>query len=334
MPIPYNPTWDVRDSSKLDDYFSCARLYFFKHICGWRVSSHQHDLFFGSCWHKAREYMMINSYNDTHGALAEFFQVYRGGLPENPGKGLPEETDHIYRPKDPDGVTIAIPTFAGHYHRDLEENEVLYTEISGTVPVDESRVLHFRMDTVMRNKQTGAIFSWDHKSKGGNFNRQWEEKFHLSIQNGTYSHCLYCLFPEEREAGLVKGVEFCGTSFKYLKRGGKVNPQGYSVEFKRVPAWKSPSQMNVWLWNTLDLLDDLDRDMDRLSHCKSSDPVMQAFRQNPNSCTNYWGCPFHDFCMSWSNPLQYTDVPPLGFHQEYWDPREMVTTNKMELEWR
>ena len=63
----------------------------------------------------------------------------------------------------------------------------------------------------------------------------------------------------------------------------------------RVPAWKNPRQMNMWLWNTLDLLDDVDRDMDRLSQSKESDTILMAFRQNPKSCTNYRGCMFYDY---------------------------------------
>lgn len=326
MPTSYHPTWDVRDSSKLDDYLDCPRKYFFANILGWRVDSHQHDLFFGECWHIAREYMLIHDYDDMQGAYAAFLQRYR--------EECPEETDDLYRPKNPDAVAVAIPNFVAKHSHDLEDNEVLYTEVSGSVPIDESRVLYFRMDSVLRNLQGGYIFSWDHKSKGGDFNRQWEENFHLGLQNGTYTHCLYCMYPEEMEAGLIKGVEFCGTSFKYLKKGGSVNPQGYNINFKRVPAWKSPKQMNVWLWNTIDLLDDLDRDMDRLMHCKELDPVMQAFRQNPASCSKYWGCAFHDFCITWQNPLQHAFEPPLGFKEEFWDPRKMETTNKMKLEWR
>jgi len=119
-----------------------------------------------------------------------------------------------------------------------------------------------------------------------------------------------------------------------LKRGSKDRPAGYYTNFKRVPAWKSPEQMNVWLWNTVDLLDDLDRDMDRLFHCRESDPVMQAFRMNPESCTKYWGCVWHDYCLSWGNPLRHCYEPPLGFRQEFWNPIEMETTHKMDLEWR
>ena len=325
--IKEHPSWEIRDSSKLDDYYSCARKYFFCHILGWRIDSHQHDLFFGECWHVAREYMLIHGYDDIVGALNAFMVHYRKKLTD-------PETDLLYRPKDPDAVIIALAQFAGKYQHDLRDNEKLYTEISGSVPVDEKRVLYFRMDSILRERERGYIFSWDHKTKGGDFNRQWEEKFHLGIQNGTYTHCLYCMYPDEMKAGLIKGVEFCGTSFKYLKKGGSVNPQGYVIAFKRVPAWKSPKQMNIWLWNTVDLLDDLDRDMDRLSSCREDDPVMMAFRMNPNSCADYWGCAFHDYCLTWQNPLRHCFEPPIGFKEEFWDPREMKTTNKMDLEWR
>ncbi len=322
-----HPTWEIRDSSKLDDYLECPRKFFFMHVLGWRIDAHQHDLFFGQAWHIAREHMLIHGYDDMQGAYAAFIKFYR--------RELDPETDDLYQPKNPEAVLMAIAKYAGDPERryDLEQNEVLYTEISGSVPVDEKRVLYFRMDSVLRNKEIGFIFSWDHKTTK-KFSRVWEEKFHLSLQNGTYTHCLYCMFPEEMQAGLIKGVEFCGTQFEHLKKGSKLRPAGYHIALQRVPAWKSLGQMNTWLWNTVDLLDSLDIDMDRLIDCKESDSVMMAFRQNPGNCTNYWGCMFHDYCMSWTNPLQHCFEPPLGFKTEFWDPREMETTNKMKLEWK
>jgi len=142
------------------------------------------------------------------------------------------------------------------------------------------------------------------------------------------------MYPEEMKRNLIKGVEFCGTQFEHLKRGSKDRTAGYHIGFKRVKAWKLPNQMNSWLWNTVDIVDDLERDMDRLSHCTDSDLIMQAFRMNPESCTKYYGCMFHDYCMSWDNPLRCCDEPPLGYREEFWDPRTMETTNKMDLEWR
>ena len=131
----------------------------------------------------------------------------------------------------------------------------------------------------------------------------------------------------------VIGVEFCGCAFHYLSRGSSQRSQGYHITFRRVPAWKTPDQMNVWLWNVIDLMEDLDRQTDRLSHCSDNDPVLMAFPMNTNSCTKYFGCIFHDYCMSWSNPLQRCAEPPIGFKVEFWNPMEMETTNKKDLEW-
>lgn len=319
--IPYNPCWDIKDPSKLSEYYTCPRKYFYSHMLGWRSEVPSQDAYFGESWHKAREYMLLNGYDYIEGAFEAFMRYYR--------EQYPEETDEMFRPKDPKGALLAIAKFAGTYQNDLLENKVHYTEISGTVPVDQKRVLHFRMDSVMEHIETGMIFSWDHKSTK-RFSRQWEMQFFLSMQNGTYTHCLYCMYPIER----VKGVEFCGTCFEYLSRGSKLRSAGYHASFKRVPAWKRPDQMNVWLWNVNNLLDDIERETDRLMDCSESDKVLMAFPLNPESCTKYFGCIFHDFCMTWENPLQHCFEPPLGFVQEFWDPREMETTNKMQLKWK
>jgi len=321
MIIEEQPTWQIIDSSKLDTYLDCPRKYFFEHMLGWRVDRPAHDLWFGESWHRAREYQLLNGYFELQGAFDAFMDYYR--------QEFDEETDELYRPKDPMGALNALVKFSEERQNDLVENEVLFTEISGTVPIAADRVIHYRMDSIMRRKEDGKIFSWDHKS-AKRFSRQWSEKFHLSVQNGTYTHCLYCLYPIED----VLGVEFCGTAFEYLKKGSKDRPAGYHASFLRVPAFKTPDQMNVWLWTVNHYIDEIESEMGRLDNCKLDDPVLMAFPMNTNSCTKYWGCAFHDYCISWPNPLQKCEEPPLGFRTEFWDPSAMDTRNKMNLEWR
>jgi hypothetical protein len=308
---------------------SCHRRYFFEHILGWRLDVPAHDLYFGECWHRGRQYQLINGYGDIEGAYSTFENHYR--------KVFPAETDAIYLPKTPTSVLHALIKFSEERANDLVENEVVIingskmTEISGTVPIDENRVLHYRMDSIMRRVADGKIFSWDHKTTHEKYisGYQWAEAFYLGIQNGTYTHCLYCMFPIED----VLGVEFCGTGFTYLKKGSKDRPAGYHTKLRRVPAFKTPEQMNVWLWNTIDILNDVEREMDRLFHCREDDTVMMSFQMNPKSCTDYRGCPYHDFCLSWTNPLQQCYEPPLGFREEFWNPAEKESTNKLNLEW-
>ena len=55
-PIKEQPTWNIKDSSKLDTYLDCPRKFFYEHMLGWRVDRPAHALHFGTSWHMAREY--------------------------------------------------------------------------------------------------------------------------------------------------------------------------------------------------------------------------------------------------------------------------------------
>ena len=330
FPLTERKEWSILDSSKLSDFLMCKRLYFYSYILGWTLDQPAHDLHFGESWHRAREYQLLHGYEDVKGAYDAFLSCYR--------QYYAPEDDMLYVPKIPAAVLAALMKFADERRTDLIENEVVeidgqkMTEVSGTVPIDENRVLHYRLDSIMRRKSDGMIFSWDHKTTHERYinSRQWSEGFHLSIQNGTYTHCLYCMFPIEQ----VLGVEFCGTGFGYLKRGSATSPPGPRITLRRIPAFKTPDQMNSWLWTVIDTVNDIERETDRLFHCSDSDSVLTAFPMNPNSCTSYRGCPFHDFCLSWQNPLRQCHEPPLGFREEFWNPANMRTTVKKDLTWK
>ena len=320
-----DPTWDIVDSSKLDCFMRCRRRFFYEYILGWKLDVPAHDLHFGNCWHLAREHQLLNGYSDVDGAYEAFLTEYR--------KVFDEETDETFMPKDPWGAFLALNKFAQSPDRanDLVDNELLYTEVSGTVPINHSgRVLHYRMDTVMRNKAEDYFFSWDHKSTKNVNSDYWTDQFQLSIQNGTYTHCLYCLHPIDK----VRGMIFCGTGFRYLKRGSKINPQGYNIDLKRVVAFKEPDQMNQWLWSVNWLYDEYERELQSLANSREDDPVLMAFPLSTNSCKDFRGCLWYDNCLSWANPLQHCKQPPYGYKVEFWDPSKMETTNKKDLEWR
>ena len=327
LSITPHPSWEIKDSSKLDDYIRCPRYYFYHHLLGWSADGPEHDLIFGEAFHHAREHQLLFGYDDVQGAYEAFIKVYR--------KEFPPETDNLYIPKVPAAILHALKQFAELFKRDLIDNEVVeldgekMTEVAGTVPVDEKRVLHYRMDSIMRRKEDGMIYSWDHKTTSGKWihDARWDRDLFLSIQNGTYTHCLYCLFPIEQ----VLGVEFDKTGFEYLKKGSANRPAGYHVTTRRVPAYKTPEQMNTWLWLVNTILDEIERDMECLSHCTESDEVLMAFRQNPKACSDYRGCEFHDYCLAWQNPLRCCYEPPLGFITRFWNPMEREATVKKDL---
>jgi len=327
FPLPSHPSWDIKDSSKLDSYLQCPRYYLYRYLFGWTLDLPAHDLIFGDAFHRAREHQLLFGYDDIPGAWNAFMAVYR--------KEFDPPSDPIYRPKDPTAVLGALQKFAQEHSHDLVDNKIVsldgqkMTEIAGTVPVDDKRVLHYRMDSIMQRCEDGMIFSWDHKTTSGKWihDTRWDQELYLSIQNGTYTHCLYCMFPVEQ----VLGVEFVKTGFEYLNKGSANRPAGYHATIRPIQAFKNPEQMNTWLWNVNTRLDEIERDMDRLSHCSENDDVLMAFPMNPRSCTSYRGCEFHDFCLTWQNPLRRCYEPPLGFIEKFWNPAEREATVKKDL---
>lgn len=295
-PIPYNKTWDIVDSTKLQTYMDCPRRYFFEYVLGWQGEAENVHLIFGSAWHLAMEHLLLKGY--TKDTIAEAWNL----LNDYYRKHFAPEDDSLRAPKIPSVALNALVGYCNEYRND--EFDVLYTEIAGTVPIMADRVMHFRMDSILRHKD--GIGSLEHKT-GSTLTRQWMDQWLLNCQTGTYNHVLYCLYPEEqvKDAGVVIN----GAIFNKTK-----------MQYKRVPARRTKKMMNVWYWNVRQWIGQLDEDMAHLAVCKDSEPVLFCFKQNTQSCTKYFGCPWTAYCMSWANPLQYAEEPPHGCVQRWWDP--------------
>lgn len=310
-PIPWQETWNITDGSKLKTFMECPRQYFYEYIFGWRPTSPNNHLIFGSAWHKAQEYLLLNGYTleSVNNAMFLFMNEYR--------KEIPEESDELYAPKTPSNALRALEQYIDHYLNDLSKWEVLYTEISGTVLINEEDIMHFRMDSILEEVESGKKLSLDHKT-GSRMGRTWTDQWALDVSMGLYTHVLYCLYPEEE----VKGVKVRGTFF--YKSG--------EAKFEDVPLWKTKGQMEIWLTNVNFWYQQLKQEFYQLSHCTTNDRVLNAFPMQPGHCTKWYGCPYHDFCISWGNPLtRFSEEPPMGFKVEHWDPREGDPTHKMEI---
>lgn len=325
-PIPTHDTWSVVDSSKLVEFQTCERKFFYRYLLGWQTTAPNNDLVFGEAAHAAGEHLLLNGYSE--GAIVEasiiFDDIYR--------PKFPAETDDLFSGKTPSGWLNAIVNYVHEYRRDFDKYEILYTEIAGTVPIDEVRKLYFRMDSVLKEKATQKIISRDLKTKNGNFTGKngevWANEKQLGLQNGTYTHALYCLY----DINEVKGMVFDGLGVWRTPKGRE-----YKCDFLRVAAYKNKAQMQVWLWQVSNIYSRLEAELEYLSECSASDKVLEAFPLRTENCTKYFRtCPYHDFCCSWPNPLQKCFEPPMGFEIEFWDPRKMEenATNKVELEWK
>jgi hypothetical protein len=299
--IHEHPSWWVVDPSKLSTFTECPRRYFYQYVLGWSPSGNSIHLEFGSAWHLAMEhltwklaepgYSVKTAIIEAHGLLTEYYRRFFG-----------PELDDSHAPKNPARALPALVQWVQEYSGECFVP--LYTEIAGSVPISQHRVLHFRMDAIL--EMEGLIRARDFKT-AGQLSRSWIDQWHLSDQMMTYYHALRCLYPGEK----VWGVEIDGAVFNKTK-----------MQYHRVPVRPRPEMMNQWLWNANYHVDQIYENYWRLAEASEDDPSLEAFPQHRKSCTDYFGCPYFDFCLAWANPLRRCAETPFGFQIKFWDPRK------------
>jgi len=309
--VKKHPTWKTYDSSKIVAYLSCPRIYFYQYILGWRLDVANVHLHFGKCWHLAMEHLLLHGLGDV--SREEAVEILTAKYREE----FPEVTDMERSPKTPGHAQLALAMYCKEY-RNKDHFKVLYTEIAGTVPVGVNRVVHFKMDSILQDlDNNNLIKSLEHKT-GSQNSQQWRDSWKLSIQAGTYSHVLFCAYPENE----VWGVEINGTIFTKSK----------IAEFPRIPARRTPKMMDVWLVSINKAIDRIEEDICKLDTCSDEDAVMETFIPTYYACSSYKGCPYFNFCLAWPNPLQHVDEVPEKFKVEYWNPSTRENTKKISIE--
>jgi len=297
------------DSSKVKDYLTCPRRFFYRHVLGWKSEMSSLNLVFGEAWHKALEYLLTRgvSKENVSAAFDEFLSVYR--------REFSEDTDLTNGARSPGNALSALLYYVTLYKDDLfggkevlELDEKKAVEIYGTVPISmtEDRVMHFRLDAIVTDGN--YVYIVDHKTSGSN-NPIYRDQWALSNQVLTYLHAANALFEPNKVGGMIIDLTI------FRKSGN---------DTFLVPIKKSIDIMDEWLWSINEIFSRIERDVSLLSECKESDPLLFAFPKNPTGCVAYnRKCEYFDFCTAWTNPLRRADSAPLGFRVEFWSPREI-----------
>jgi len=307
------------DNSKIKEFKTCPRKFFYSHVLGWKSQQPNNHLVFGSAWHEAQEHLLLYGYSQVEvlNAYDKFLTYYR--------TYFGPETDDFFPSKNPDKAFERLAQYTAYpeYRQDLEFFETLHTEIAGSVMIDEKRQMYFRMDAVLKNKHNGKIRSREHKTGSGSY--LWAEQWLLDGQVGTYNHVLNCLYPQDS----VDGVEMNGSFFPKNRK----SPAEPKNVFSRFLIKRTNEQMQTWIDNTRFYLWELEREYSLLNDAKESDQTLHAFPLRDTSCLNYFRlCEYHDFCMAWANPLRNAYQPPLGFKEEFWDPTAKPAKEIFNLE--
>jgi PD-(D/E)XK nuclease superfamily len=303
-------TWNVNDPSKLTEYMRCARKYFYKYILGWSSEYPNNDLIFGSSWHLSAEHFLRAGYNAEalYEASRLFVEHYR--------KHFDESTDKLFEPKNPSTALEALAKYCEIFQSDARKYETLWTEIGGVVSISDTNTMYFKIDAILKERESSRILFLDHKTSKRKYS-DWGEHWILSTQMLTYNHVLHCLYPQEQiEGGKIR------CSFFYPEKS-----KDFPAIFDESLIRKTANQMNSWLTQVNQWINSLNNDKLWLLEEDSPEKrVMESFPMNDTACFNFGKkCEFFDLCDSWSNPLQHCDDPPIGLKVDFWDPRANET---------
>jgi hypothetical protein len=90
--------------------------------------------------------------------------------------------------------------------------------------------------------------------------------------------------------------------------------------------------MDVWLKTVNSLCDRIEVDTKHIMECNEEDQVLDAFIPTYGPCSSYKGCPYFNFCLTQSNPLQMLGEVPEGFKVEYWNPNDRDDVKRVNIE--
>lgn len=292
--------WEIIDASKIRTYMSCPRKYFFNYVLGWVPNVPNNNFVFGNAWHVAMEHLLLNNYSDA--SLAEASEMFVKRYREELGP----ETDDLYFPKSPTNGLRGLILYHQRYKNDIENYDVMYTEVGGKVRLGEDAIMAFKIDCIRRDRHTKMIEVLDHKSSQRRING-WDRLWGLSVQLLSYMHALYSLWDFNK----IKGGRVRCTFFR-----------SKTTEFEEVSIRKTPADMESFITDILTYYDMLRKDMYLLMEtCSEDEPSMPAFPRCPESCYSYGRiCEYFDVCEAWSNPLQECHTIPPEYHVVHWNP--------------
>jgi hypothetical protein len=321
--IPEHELWNVLDASKAQDFSRCRRFYFFRHILGWRsVNESNIHLEFGTAAHFAMEVLAEQGY--TGEACSNAFKVFM----EHYRKFFPPEADEHNKPKTPENFLRALPQYCARYHEADKDNEILHVETAGSVNIGDNKTMHFKIDTI--GKGPMGYFSLEHKTSAY-YGDRWRAGWVQKIQVGVYSHVLYSLYPENEVYGVIINGIFLSEPPR-IRKDGQPYAGAKDNEFHRVPARFSPQQLQAWILDMHDLIQDRDRQQNQLMDADEDDPILRAYPRNREACTQYGVCPYLEVCSSNMNPVKGVNYPPIDYEVTLWDPRNIPTVKeRMDL---
>ena len=321
----------VFDNTRLGDFKSGPRTFYYKHIRNWVPEGEARAALTGGiAWSVAMDTLWAEMCGGTNlpdvrlGDLGwdAFCQAWASEGLEHPD-ALDAEQYREFGAYSPNNYYEMLLHYVVARRDWLAQLELVGVELPVVVPLPgveaPGRTVLYgaRIDKVMRE---GGAFKWvDHKTTakglrgGAGFQPFWLDQWTPNSQADGYSYAIAEAYPGAAEGGLIDAALVHREShdqFTLLPQ----YPQDAMLE-----AWKA--QVSYWASLALDEMRLLDELRDSKQIYQSS--YMPLFPCDGSKCAGWGSCPYRDICRSHPNP-ERLDQPPAGYVEEKWEPFSTV----------
>lgn len=323
------------DNTRISEFKSCPRKYFFRHIMDWVGIGFSSPLLFGSAWHAAMDKVWEiggDSENaqkmGTETWANEAHKAFMSEWVEGGGPAIEDIDDDWQYKLGMRNPMVALEMLYGYIdeRRSLFQRdsfELISIEQPFAVPLDpEDDTLFYvgRFDKIFRVKE-GVIIG-EHKTtslyaKIGGFRNMFLDSFSPNSQVDGYLHAAHILWGNEAKSCWIDGA--------------LVHKLHHDI-FKIIPIERQFTQLESWLWETRHWISEIELNWDAIKQSGIEDlDYMPAFPKNTGACQDFArNCSYIDICKMWPNPFG-KDLPG-GFKDEHWSPFERLGLDTIGLE--
>lgn len=305
------------DNSTLEAMRTCPRYFYFKHIRKFDPLGIRVPLIFGSSWHSAMDYYWPNAAKGKEskeqlleGSFNNFLKIW------NASEVTSLLEMDIY-PRTPTKALEVLKAYDKLYGEDLKRYKVLNVERPFIIPLtnDEQKLMYIgKIDKEIEDERAEEVIGIDHKTTGL-IGQMWENSFSPNSQFDGYHH--------------AERMHY-GSAFKQIWIDG-VQIHKTKIDFRRLPLMRQVSQVERWLWETLEWIAEIQYNEDLLLEYRKSNKKLNflpAFKCNTKSCSNQYGkpCIYRDLCVYQNNPEDYEISS--DFQESLWQPFEITEVSK------
>tara|TARA_Y100000310_G_scaffold156045_1_gene155479 strand:+ start:5057 stop:6082 length:1026 start_codon:yes stop_codon:yes gene_type:complete len=331
------------DNTRIQEYRSCPRKFFFRHVVDWRGDGWSAPLVFGSSWHAAMDaiWPMLTKPNRGSGSKSQFDReevVATGytafvdewieGGATHPDEMDPDEIKRLGQ-RTPFVAHEMLYEYIIQREEQMKEFTLLEVELPFAVPLDPEdkdllyvgrldKVFEYRGDIIVGEHKTTSLYS-----KASGFRNTFIDQFSPNSQVDGYLHALHMLYGDKAKSVWIDGALVHKTVHDC---------------YIWIPIERRTSALSAWLWETRNWISQIEANyvvLDDKSPEGDFDirdaAYLPTFPKNTSTCQDFArNCPYIDLCKAWPNPIGKDT--PMGFVKETWSPFERLELDKIGLE--